>query len=70
MDIQKYNLEYHNLNIIFSNSFHDRFIIIDKKVVFHCGTSLNYAGYKTFAINKIEEQDIIKSLINRVLVLN
>ena len=63
IDINKYNEEYHNLTIIRNNTFHDRFIIIDKTKVFHCGTSLNKAGSKTFAINEIENKDIKKFLI-------
>ena len=67
IDINKYNEEYSNLTIIKNNTFHDRFIIIDKDIVFHCGTSLNKAGGKTFAINKIEENDMKTILINNVL---
>jgi len=38
IDIKKYNKQYHNLKVIYSDKFHDRFIIIDKKsiVSFRC----------------------------------
>ena len=64
IDIKKYNSEYHNLTIIRNNTFHDRFIIIDENIIFHCGTSLNKAGTRTFAINEIENNSLKKTLIN------
>ena len=36
-DIEKYNKQYHNLKVIFNNSFHDRYFIIDEKKVYHYG---------------------------------
>ena len=67
IDINKYNEEYHNLTIIRNNTFHDRFIIIDENIIFHCGASLNKAGSKTFAINKIEEKELKTLLITNIL---
>lgn len=67
IDIKKYNEEYHNLKIKYDNSFHDRYIILDRKEVYHCGTSLNHAGSKTFSINKIEDEFVINALINKIL---
>lgn len=65
-DIKKYNEQYHNLKIIHNDTFHDRYLILDKKEIYHCGTSLNKAGNKTFSINKLEEVEVIKVLINKV----
>ena len=65
-DIFKYNKQYNNLEVIYNNSFHDRYFILDDKIVYHCGTSLNYIGKKTFSINKIEDDFVIKNLINRI----
>lgn len=67
IDIKKYNEQYHNLEIKYDNSFHDRYIILDRKEVYHCGTSLNHAGSKTFSINKIEDEFVINALINKIL---
>lgn len=55
LDIDKYNKEYNNLTLIYNDTFHDRFIILDKKKMYHLGTSLNNAGTKTFSINKVED---------------
>ncbi len=65
-DIEKYNKQYDNLKVVYDNTFHDRYLILDKKTVYHLGTSINYAGSKTFSINKIEEEDVIKLLVEKV----
>ena len=65
-DITKYNKQYNNLKVIFNNNFHDRYFILDEKVVYHCGTSINRIGYKTFSINLISDEDVCNSLINKV----
>ena len=65
-DISKYNKQYNNLKVIFDNSFHDRYFILDKEVVYHCGASINRIGYKTFSINLISDEEVCKVLIDRV----
>ena len=47
----KYLNQYNNVTFINNDSYHDRFIIIDRKTIYHCGTSVNSIGKKTFAIN-------------------
>ena len=66
LDIDKYNSQYNNLKVIRNNTFHDRYIIIDKKDVYHLGTSINNAGSGIFSINKLEDEDVINLLINKV----
>ena len=66
IDIKKYNEQYNNLKVIYNNTFHDRYIIIDKKVIYHCGTSLNHIGSKTFSINKLEDKEVIEALLNKI----
>ena len=65
-DIEKYNKQYHNLKVIYDNSFHDRYFILDNKEIYHCGASINRIGYKTFSITLINDIDICKSLINKL----
>ena len=60
-DINKFNKQYPNLNIKYSNIFHDRFIIIDDKL-YHLGASLKDLGKKCFGINKIEDKDILDKI--------
>ncbi len=65
-EIKKYNLQYNNLTIIKDDSFHDRYFLLDNKTLYHCGASLNYAGSKTFNINKLEEKEIINTLKEKI----
>lgn len=64
--IEKYNKEYHNLTVKYSNIFHDRYFILDNKVVYHCGASINRIGYKTFSITLINDQDVSQLLIDKI----
>ncbi len=66
IDIKKYNEQYDNLKVIYNNTFHDRYIILDKKTIYHCGTSLNHIGSKTFSINKLEDKEVIDALLNKI----
>ena len=65
-DIEKYNRQYNNLSIVYDNTFHDRYFIIDKEIVYHCGASINRIGYKTFSINIISDKDVKDLLIKRM----
>jgi len=66
LNIEKYNEQYNNLKIIYNNTYHDRYFILDKKEVYHCGTSINNAGSKTFSINKLEDNFVIENLIKNI----
>ena len=66
IDIQNFNAQYPSLEIKYSNYFHDRFLILDRNVVYHIGASLKDAGKKCFGINKIEDEEIIQSIFNRI----
>ena len=65
-DIDKYNSEYNNLNVIFNNSFHDRYIIIDNKDVYFLGSSINNIGSKISSIIKCNDNDMSTTLLNKV----
>ena len=64
IDIQKFNKEYPILKVARTNKFHDRFIVIDNKEMYHLGASIKDLGKKCFAINKIEDSKIIEKIIN------
>ena len=64
IDIQKFNKEYPILKIAKTNKFHDRFIVLDNKEMYHLGASIKDLGKKCFGINKIEDIEIIKKIIN------
>ena len=64
IDIQKFNKEYPILKLAKTNKFHDRFIVIDNKEMYHLGASIKDLGKKCFGINKIEDIEIINKVIN------
>lgn len=64
LDIQKFNKEYPILKVAKTNKFHDRFIVIDNKELYHCGASIKDLGKKCFAITKIEEERIVNQIMN------
>lgn len=66
LDVNKYGQEYDNLTLIYNDSFHDRFIILDKKEMYHLGTSINNAGTKTFAINKVEDKRWLELVLKEI----
>ena len=65
-DLEMYERQYQNVKIIKNDSFHDRFIIIDKKTLYHCGASFKDLGKKCFAITKIKDNEILKNLLDKI----
>ena len=63
---KKYEKQYSNLSIFTTDIFHDRFIVIDNKILYHSGASFKDLGKKCFAITKIEDTKIIKDLLERL----
>ena len=64
IDIQKFNKEYPILKVAKTNKFHDRFIVIDNKDMYHLGASIKDLGKKCFGINKFEDMQFIDKIIN------
>jgi len=64
--INKYQSQYNNITIKINKSFHDRFIIIDNKTLYHCGASFKHLGKKCFTINKIDNIVLLKELISKL----
>src|SRR5574344_1053493 len=64
--IKKYQRQYTNVDIKLNNSFHDRFIIIDRKVLYHSGASFKDLGKKCFAMNLIEDHTILEKLLSEI----
>ncbi|MCK5807481.1 ORF6N domain-containing protein [bacterium] len=54
LDIQKYNEQYTQVEIIEFFDAHDRFMIIDESEVYHLGASLKDVGKKWFAFSKMD----------------
>ncbi len=69
LDVKKFNEQYPILKITYTNKFHDRFIVIDSKELYHIGASLKDLGKKCFGINKIEDEEYIEK-INKFAILD
>ena len=62
LDITKHNQQYEPIEVKEFTKAHDRFLIIDEKIIYHIGASLKDLGKKWFAFSKIE--------INPQLIIN
>jgi len=58
LDLKKHNEQYPAIEIKEFNKAHDRFLIIDKKEVYHFGASLKDLGKKWFAFSKMDISSI------------
>ena len=66
---RKYEGQYKNVTFINNNSFHDRFIIIDRKVIYTCGASFKDLGKKCFSINEFNDNEYLRKLL-KVININ
>lgn len=62
LDVSKFNKQYSSLKLSYTNKFHDRFILIDNKELYHCGASIKDLGKKCFAISKIEDKEYVEKI--------
>ncbi len=53
LDFEKYSKQYKNISLKTFKNSHDRFLIIDKKEIYHLGASLKDLGKKWFAFSKM-----------------
>ena len=65
-DVEKYNKQYDNLEVIFDNTYHDRYFILDDNILYHCGASINRIGYKTFSITQVNDRYILNALLHNI----
>ncbi len=68
-DINNFNSQYPNLTVEKTDSFHDRFLVIDDTLVYHIGASIKDAGRKCFGIALIQDQKMAMDLITRLKAL-
>ena len=61
--IDRFTSQYGELKVKTNNDIHDRFLIIDNQDCYSLGTSLNHAGKRLFLVNKIENQEIVKTIV-------
>ena len=64
-DVATFNAQYPQLEVKHTNIFHDRFLILDGKTVYHIGASLKDAGKKCFAVSEMKDagRSLMKKLV-------
>ena len=65
LDIQKFNEQYPTLELNLTEKIHDRFLIIDNKILYHIGASLKDLGKKCFGFEIMNSSwiaDILRNL--------
>lgn len=65
-DYDKYKKQYKNVTLKINDNFHDRFIILDNNILYHCGSSFKDLGTKCFEISKIDEKEVLEHLLSKI----
>ncbi|SET15861.1 ORF6N domain-containing protein [[Clostridium] aminophilum] len=65
-DVKNFNAQYPKLEVKMTNAFHDRFMVLDDKTVYHIGASIKDAGKKCFGITLIQDDTMANDLISRL----
>lgn len=65
LDVKKANEQYGNFELKTFTTSHDRFLIIDRKELYHIGASLKDLGKKLFAFSKLDE-NILKMMLEQI----
>lgn len=60
---KKYESQYKNVTFINNDSFHDRFIIIDRRKLYLCGASLKDIGKKCFGIHENNDNEYLDKIL-------
>lgn len=64
-DVQSFNAQYPTLTLNYTTKMHDRFMIIDNKILYHIGASLKDLGKKCFAF-EILDASIIPAILQNL----
>ena len=65
-DINKFNMQYPTLEVKYTEKFHDRFLILDRKYIYHIGASIKDLGKKCFGITLINYDSIIEDILSKI----
>ena len=65
-EMSDFRNQYGPLIIKPTNEFHDRFLILDNRELYHIGASIKDAGKKAFEISLNEDEGILKGILSRL----
>lgn len=60
---KKYEKQYDNIEFINNDSFHDRFIILDRNKLYTCGASFKDLGKKCFGISEFGDSFLLDEIL-------
>ena len=66
---EKYESQYNNTAFICNDSFHDRFIIIDRSTLYTLGSSLKDIGKKCFGIHEISNEEYLLKILEEIKII-
>ena len=61
-EFSDFNSQYGPLSVKYTEDFHDRFLILDNKELYHIGASIKDAGKKAFEISINEDKSILEAI--------
>ena len=65
-EIASFNKEYPALAVKYTSEFHDRFMILDRRTLYHIGASIKDAGKKAFEISEIDDGKQTEEILRRL----
>ena len=65
-EVSDFKNQYGPLIIKTTDEFHDRFLILDNRELYHIGASIKDAGKKAFEISMNEDEGILKGILSRL----
>ncbi|PJA52051.1 MAG: DNA-binding protein [Candidatus Marinimicrobia bacterium CG_4_9_14_3_um_filter_48_9] len=68
LDVNRFNVQYPQIELKTVKKFHDRYLIIDRKTVYHFGASLKDLGKKTFSFTKLDLEPRV--ILSRIEILD
>lgn len=65
-ELSDFNNQYGGLTVKYTDEFHDRFLILDKTELYHCGASIKDAGLKAFELSIIDDVKQLDEILKRL----
>ena len=65
-EISDFNAQYPSLDVRVTDEFHDRFLILDRKSMYHIGASVKDAGRRTFEISENNDGRYLDMILERL----
>jgi len=66
--LDKFNAQYTTITLNHTETFHDRFLILDNATAYSIGSSVKDAGKRCFAVTQINEEWMVKMILERTSI--